>query len=124
MANPVIIYRGDTFKGRIHLKMTDVQDPTTKKPYPIPSGSSIEMRFKNDPVVQPSGPVSLTSAASEVVISDFVNGIVDYEGPKTKSPALLLGADQAIDLIVTDSGGKVQTFEAAAVLEVRDRANG
>lgn len=117
MAQTLKVFRGDTKKFKIVLKMKDEQTGLYQV-YAIPTGASIEVVLPGD-----TAPVSITTSASEITIIDAANGVISCVVSKVKTPLLKLGDKQAVDAIITELSGDVTTAEKAKVLNVVDRAN-
>lgn len=114
------IYKGDTFKGTINLRLKDSCDPNKVNPFPIELGSTIEIRFPGA-----TSPVVLSTAnAGEITIVDTNLSAIAYEGSQAKSALLKKATDQAITVVVTQGiSTETYTFELTKILDIKDRAN-
>ena len=54
---------------------------------------------------------------------DQANGVISCVVSKTKTPLLKVGDNQAIDAIITETGGDVTIAEKTKVVLVVDQAN-
>ena len=120
MATKTTIYRGDTFKGTVNLRLKDSCDPNKVNPFAIEAGSTIEVRFPGT-----TSPVVLSTAnVGEVTIVDTDLSTITYEGDPAKSALLKRATDQSITVVVTQGvSTEVYTFELAKILDIKDRAN-
>lgn len=114
------IYRGDTFKGTINLRLVDACDPNKVSPFAIEAGSDIEVRFPGD-----SGAVVLsTDNVGEITIVDDALSTITFIGAPAKSAVMKKGDNQSVTVVVTQGiSGEVVTFEKAKYLNIKDRAN-
>lgn len=114
------IYKGDTFKGTINLRLKDSYDSNKVNPFPIEVGSTIEVRFPGT-----TSPVVLSTAnVGEVSIVDAALSTIAYEGSQVKSALLKKATDQAITVVVTQGvSTETYTFELTKILDIKDRAN-
>lgn len=114
------IYRGDTFKGVINLRLKDSCDENKVNPFPIEVGSVVQVRFPGT-----TSPVILSTAnVGEVTIVDADLSTISYEGDTVKSALLKKATDQSITVVVTQGvSTEVYTFEQAKALDIKDRAN-
>lgn len=117
--NAILIFRGDTMEGNLQLKTFDSCDPDTKSPYDLTGVTEIKLRFKGD-----SGTVELLLSATEVSITNAVQGLISFSGSTVKSVLLKTGKNLPIDAVLTLPSTKIKTFENTSILEVRDRAAG
>lgn len=113
------VFRGDTWKGTINLRSIDACNEKLYNTYPILTGTTLEMRLKATPT-----PVSITSGAGEIVIINADKGQISFEVSSAKTLLMDLGTDLAIDLLLTEPGGDVITFEKLQIINVKDRVNG
>ena len=112
-----LIYKGDTFKGVINLRLKDACDPNKVSPFPIETGSTIEIRF-------PGGVVLSTANVGEITVVDAALSVLSYEGDPTKSANLKVGVDQSLTVVVTQGiSTEVYTFQQDKFLTVKVRAN-
>ena len=118
MATKLNVFRGDTKKFKAVLKVKD-QFIGLYQVYAIPTGATIEVYFPGDT----ASVVISTATPGEVTIVDAANGVISCVVPKTKTPLMKLGDNQAIDAIVTELTGDVTTAEKVKSLYVKDRAN-
>lgn len=114
------IYRGDTFKGTVNLRLKDSYDSTKINPFIIEVGSTVEVRFPGTS----STVVLSTATPGEVTIVDSDLSTITYEGSQVKSALLKKATDQAITVVVTQGvSGETYTFELTKILDIKDRAN-
>lgn len=114
------IYKGDTFKGTINLRLKDAYDSNKVNPFPIEAGSTIEVRFPGTT----STVVLSTANVGEITIVDTDLSTIAYEGSQVKSALLKKNTDQAITVVVTQGvSGETYTFELTKILDIKDRAN-
>lgn len=114
------IYRGDTFKGTVNLRLKDSCDPNKVNPFALEVGSTIEVRFPG----ATSTVVLSTANVGEVTILDSDLSTFTYEGSPTKSLLLKKGIDLSLTVVVTQGvSTEVFTFENAKFLDIKDRAN-
>ena len=120
MAAKTTIYRGDTFKGTINLRLKDSYDANKVNPFAIEAGSTIEVRFPGT-----TSPVVLSTAnVGEISILDTDLSTITYEGSQVKSALLKKSVDQAITVVVTQGvSTETYTFELSKILDIKDRAN-
>lgn len=118
MANKLKIFRGDDKKFKAVLKLKD-QNTGIYQVYAIPTGAQVDVHLPGETATV----VLSTTTPPEVVITDGPNGVISCVCPKTKTTALKLGDNQAIDAIVTELSGDVTTAEKLKVVLVVDRAN-
>jgi|WetSurMetagenome_2_1015567.scaffolds.fasta_scaffold316728_2 hypothetical protein len=112
------IYRGQTVKGTLNLRVTDSCVPGLKNPYAIPGGATIVINFPGA-----TSTVSLSTATmGEITIVDSALSTISFEMSATKSALLAITSSGAIDVKVT-SGSNVDIFEKAVVLKIADIAN-
>lgn len=112
------VYRETTFKGTINLRSIDACNDKLYNTYPILAGTTLEMRFKGTP------PVTITSAAGEIVIINPDKGQLSFEVSAAKTLLMDLGTDLGIDLLLTEPGGDIVAFEKLTVINVKDLVNG
>lgn len=124
MAN-ALIYRGQTFQGRINLKQNDGIDPNNIFPYIILGGSVVEVHFPADPNAPNSGaPVILSTAnVGEINVDQPTLGSFLFTGSPTKSLNLEVGSRLSVDVKITEPGGDVRIFEKQKVLTIKDTDN-
>lgn len=112
------IYRGDTFKGVINLRLKDSCDANKVNPFAIEAGSVIEIRFKGATSVV----VLSTANVGEVTILDANLSTISYEGAPAKSLLLKTGDDMTTTVVVTQGiSTEVYTFEEANSYNCKDR---
>lgn len=109
------IFIGDNFEDVLQLRLQDARDESHVDPFPLGTPLEIEVRFP--------GGISLKKTASEVTIVDADLSTISYAGSTTKSALLTAGLNAALDVIVTDADGKITTFEALKVLDIKRRQN-
>jgi hypothetical protein len=120
MVNKSTIYRGDTFKGVINLRLKDSCDESKVNPFVIEAGSTVEIRFPG----QTATVVLSTSTPGEVTIVDASLSTIAFEGSPAKSTLLKKIADAAITVVVTQGvSGEIFTFEKTKYLTIKDRSN-
>lgn len=115
-----LIYRGDTFKGVINLRLKDSCDSNKVNPFAIEAGSVVEVRFPGA-----TSPVVLSTAnVGEISILDTGLSTISYEGSPAKSVLLKKASDQSITVVVTQGvSTEVYTFENSKAVDIKDRAN-
>lgn len=96
MASKITVYKGDTAKGTINLKLVDACDKTIKNPFPIPASCEIEMNW-------PGTPSSIVIKKSQgfVTVVDANAGIISYVANPDKTLAMTTTTAEALDVIVT-----------------------
>jgi hypothetical protein len=114
------IYKGDTFKGVINLRLRDSCDADKVNPFVIEAGSTIEIRFPGT-----SAPVVLSTAnVGEINILDTNLSTLSYEGAPAKSALMKTGNSQAITVVVTQGvSTEVYTFQMEKFIDIKVRAN-
>lgn len=117
MSRSLTFYKGDTIERTLYFFTRNTSDPKLKKPYQIPSGSVIELKFP--------GGVSISSADSEV--SFTANDVkATYTISAVKSANLSTSnSRQDITVIVYEGGAGLlpKTFVDEDVLYVKSRPN-
>lgn len=97
MAGKIKVFRGDTIKGTISLKVIDACDATIKNPYTIPASCEIKMNWPGSP-----DSVVLYKSLSELVVVNASNGSMTYTMSPYKSNQLALATGEALDMIVIE----------------------
>lgn len=113
------VFRGTTFKGTINLRSIDACNDKLYNTYPIPAGSTLEMRFKGTP-----SPITITDGAGEIIVLNASKGQLSFEVSAAKTALMDLGTDLGIDLLITEVGGDIIPFEKLTVINVKDLVNG
>jgi hypothetical protein len=115
-----LVYRGDTFKGVVNLRLKDSLDKYKVNPFIIESGSTIQVRFPGT-----ASAVILSSVnPGEITILDSNLSSFSFEGSPTKSLLLKKMEGASITVVVTQGvSGEVFTFEKEEFLTIKDRAN-
>jgi hypothetical protein len=115
-----LVYRGDTFKGVINLRLRDSLDKYKVNPFVIEAGSTIEVRFPGQ-----TSPVVLSSTIpGEITILDTTLSSFSFEGSPTKSLLLKKISDSSVTVVVTQGvSGEIFTFEKERFLTIKDRSN-
>lgn len=120
MATKSLIYRGDTFKGVISLRLKDSCDAAKVNPFVLEAGSTIEVRFPGTT----STVVLSTANAGEITILDAALSSVAFEGSSAKSLLMKKVVDASLTIVVTQGvSGEVFTFEKEKFLTIKDRSN-
>jgi len=119
MSTAITIYRGDTFEGTIQIRKRDACSAEIENPFPIPSGSLVELHFPG----ATSSVILSTANVGEITIVDNNLSTLGYKGSPAKSLLLNVGSKQTITCIVTYPTTEVSTAEAKKILTVVDRAN-
>lgn len=118
MALP-IIYRGQTVSGKIELRTKDFCISDLENPFPIPTGSLVEIIFPGA-----TAPVILSTANSgEVTVSDALLSTITFEMTPTKSLLLKVIDNGVVNLRVTSLTNKVTIFEKIKAFKIVDIAN-
>lgn len=121
MAAPIKIFRGDTFEGKVTLRLLDACETNKQDYFVIPSGATIQVFL---PGISPAPSVILSTATpGEITILNAAEGSFKYKGGPSKSVLLNKGANQAITAVITALDGTVTTFQVEKILNVYDRAN-
>lgn len=121
MAAPIKIFRGDTFEGKITLRLLDSCDQQKQDYFVIPSGATIQVFL---PGIPPAAAVLLSTATvGEITLLNAAEGTFKYKGSPIKSALLNKGSNQAITTVITALDGTVTTFQVEKILTVLDRAN-
>jgi hypothetical protein len=113
--NSFFLMRGLDGKGLLDLSMAN---KNTQNTIVIPGSSTIQINFPKDP----TGAVSVSGTGvtgTNVVVTDFTNGLLYFTMPAASSGTLLKGAGQNIDVLITASS-KTYVYEFYGVLDVVD----
>jgi hypothetical protein len=97
MAGKISVFRGDTLKGTINLKVIDACDSTVKNPYAIPAACEIAMNWPGA-----TSSVVLYKSTGEIVVIDAPKGNCTYKMNPDKSAQLAIASAEAIDVVVTE----------------------
>lgn len=111
------IFQGDDHVLAILLRKPNASNPTLADPFDVTSASAVDVRCKGASGTS----VHFTLTASEVALTTPLGGLITVTMSPAKTALLATGTGMPLDVVLTDSAGKVWTFEILQALTVLPR---